>query len=51
MPTITKQFNERKHKQQDWITKGILKSINYKNKFTKHTSKLQVRTQTMKPSK
>jgi len=36
LPTITVKFNRRKHKISPWITKGLIKSINYRDKlFTK----------------
>ena len=33
LPTKVKQFNKRKHKKNKWITTGIIKSINTKDKM------------------
>ena len=32
-PTILVKFNKRKHKQNKWITQGIINSINYRDKL------------------
>ena len=35
LPTLKKKFNRRKHRIQKWVTKGIIKSINTKDKMYK----------------
>ena len=35
LPTKKKKFNRRKHRIQKWVTKGIIKSINTKDKMYK----------------
>ena len=35
LPTKKKKFNRRKHRIQKWVTKGIIKSINRKDKMYK----------------
>ena len=35
MPEKTTSFNRKKHKMQPWVTKGILKSVQHKNKLYK----------------
>lgn len=39
MPKVKKRFNRKKHKINTWITSGILKSINHKNKIYVHMNK------------
>ena len=34
LPTRRVKFNRRKHRIQMWVTKGIIKSINTKDKIT-----------------
>ena len=33
MPTKLVKFNKKKHKKSNWITRGILNSINYRDKM------------------
>ena len=35
LPTKKKKFNRHKHRIQKWVTKGIIKSINTKDKMYK----------------
>ena len=35
LPTRTVRFNDKRHKKTLWITRGIIKSINYRNKLYK----------------
>ena len=44
MPTKLVKFNKRKHKKQKWMTNGILKSINFRDKLRLNLIKLDSST-------
>ena len=39
LPTKTIKFNKHKHKKSNWITKGIIKSIKYRNMLYRQLKK------------
>ena len=41
-PERVVRFNKKNHKKTPWITAGILKSINHRNKFHKNLKQTQI---------
>ena len=41
-PERVVRFNQKKHKKTPWITAGILKSINHRNKLDKNLKQTQI---------